>query len=434
MPRFSRLIAHSSPDSPIRSAGVLLALALLGMPMALHAQGSAASPVAVTSPMTLRQAFERAWAQQPEGASATARRDAAAARKAAAQRWTADAPSLEASARTDRLTRNAGSREYEAGVALPLWLPGERSRSQAVADAELATVDSRVAAAQWRVAGQVREAWWTLQLARLDASLAEARRASAAALAADVGRRAAAGELSRADQHQADAAADAAQAELSLAQAAIAQAQAALQGWGAFPAAGDVAAGEREPDVPVNVEAAATHHPALAELSDRVRLAQQQRGLAAVQRRANPELTLLTTRERGGAGERYGQTVTFGLRLPLGQSSESGVRAATAQADLIEAEQLLVIEQQRVAADIAAQSARLTAARAAQDATARRASLARDTRAFYDKSFRLGETDLPTRLRVELEAFEAERQNARARIAVDQAISSLRQALGLLPE
>ncbi|WP_394483069.1 TolC family protein [Roseateles sp. LYH14W] len=403
------------------------------MPLSLHAQGAASSSAAVTSPMTLRQAFERAWAQQPEGAAAFARRDAAAARKAAAQRWTADAPSLEASARTDRLTRSSGAREYEAGVALPLWLPGERSRSRAVADAELATVDSRVAAAQWRVAGQVREAWWTLQLARLDASLAEARRASAAALAADVGRRAAAGDLSRADQHQADAALASAQAELSLAQAAVAQAQAALQGWGALPAAGDAVPGERSPDVPVNAETAVTH-PALAELSDRVRLAQQQRGLAAVQRRANPELTLLTTRERGGAGERYGQTVTFGLRLPLGQSSESGIRAATAQADLIEAEQLLVMEQQRIAADIAAQSARLTAARAAQEATARRASLTRDTRAFYDKSFRLGETDLPTRLRVELDAFEAERQNARARIAVDQAISSLRQALGLLPE
>jgi outer membrane protein, heavy metal efflux system len=153
-----------------------------------------------------------------------------------------------------------------------------------------------------------------------------------------------------------------------------------------------------------------------------------------VQRRANPELTLLTTRERGGAGERYGQTVTLGLRLPLGRSSESGARAATARAELIEAEQLLALERQRVAADIAAHSARLTAARAAQDATARRAALARDTRAFYDKSFRLGETDLPTRLRVELDAFEAERQHARAGITVGQAISSLRQALGLLPE
>lgn len=433
MPCLPSLFPTRLPSLPIRSACALLAVAFLGQPMALHAQVSSSPAAATTSVMTLRQAFEQAWSQQPEGAAAATRRDAAAARKAAAQRWTVDAPSLEASARTDRFTRNAGSREVEAGVSLPLWLPGERNRSQAVADAELATVDSRVAAAQWRVAGQVREAWWTLQLARLDASLAELRRASTEALAVDVARRTAAGELSRADQHQADAAAAAAQAEWSLAQAAIAQAQATLQGWGALPAVGDPVAGERAPDLPVHNETA-PNHPALAELSDRVKLAQQQRGLTTVQRRANPELTLLTTRERSGAGERYGQTVTFGLRLPLGQSSESGVRAALAQADLIEAEQLLVVERQRITADIAAQAARLTAARAAQDATARRAALARDTKAFYDKSFRLGQTDLPTRLRVELDAFEAERQNARARIAVDQAISSLRQALGLLPE
>jgi cobalt-zinc-cadmium efflux system outer membrane protein len=46
----------------------------------------------------------------------------------------------------------------------------------------------------------------------------------------------------------------------------------------------------------------------------------------------------------------------------------------------------------------------------------------------------MGETDLPTRLRVELEASDAERQAARARIELAAAVSALRQALGLLPE
>lgn len=40
----------------------------------------------------------------------------------------------------------------------------------------------------------------------------------------------------------------------------------------------------------------------------------------------------------------------------------------------------------------------------------------------------------PTRLRVELEAAQAERQLARARIDAAAAISHLRQALGLLPQ
>ena len=73
-------------------------------------------------------------------------------------------------------------------------------------------------------------------------------------------------------------------------------------------------------------------------------------------------------------------------------------------------------------------------AQAGAQAATRRAELARETRGFFDKSFRLGESDLPTRLRVELDAAEAERQSARARLAVQQAVSALRQALGQLPD
>ncbi|HVR52670.1 MAG TPA: transporter, partial [Pseudorhodoferax sp.] len=85
-------------------------------------------------------------------------------------------------------------------------------------------------------------------------------------------------------------------------------------------------------------------------------------------------------------------------------------------------------------ADAAVARARLAAAQAVATAAARRQALAQQTRGFFETSFRLGETDLPNRLRVELEAYEAERQSARARVAVHQAISTLRQALGLLPQ
>jgi cobalt-zinc-cadmium efflux system outer membrane protein len=67
-------------------------------------------------------------------------------------------------------------------------------------------------------------------------------------------------------------------------------------------------------------------------------------------------------------------------------------------------------------------------------AAERRLELARESRGFFEKSFRLGETDLPTRLRIEAEAAEAERQAARARVELAAAISALRQVLGLLPQ
>ena len=101
---------------------------------------------------------------------------------------------------------------------MPLWLPGERSRQGALADAESKALDSRVTAAQLRTAAAVRDAWWNWQRARGEQSLARERLVSAQKLAEDVRRRVKAGDLARSDQHQADGVA--ASAEVTLAESA----------------------------------------------------------------------------------------------------------------------------------------------------------------------------------------------------------------------
>lgn len=54
---------------------------------------------------------------------------------------------------------NNGSREYEVGLAVPLWLPGERSRSGRLVDTEAKALDNRFMAAP--IGGEVvRERWW----------------------------------------------------------------------------------------------------------------------------------------------------------------------------------------------------------------------------------------------------------------------------------
>ena len=131
-----------------------------------HAQ-TAAAPTVQDRP-TLRAAFEAAWARQPEAQALTARRDAARAQQQAARSLTPEPVAMELSTKTDRLNRNLGTREYEIGVAIPWWLPGERGRSQALADAEGRAIESLTTAAQLRVAATVREAWWTWQRARVE--------------------------------------------------------------------------------------------------------------------------------------------------------------------------------------------------------------------------------------------------------------------------
>ncbi|WP_298234778.1 TolC family protein [uncultured Azohydromonas sp.] len=402
-----------------------LALAWMAACLPVHAQPTAAFH------HDIRQGFEAAWARQPEARAAALRQAAVAAASQAARRWSPQPPALEINARSDRPHRNEGAREVEATVAVPLWLPGERSGTQAVASAEATLAQARIHAARWRVAEQVREAYWAHQRARLERELAQQRRGNALQLSADVARRVAAGELARADAHQAELAVAAADAAVSQAEVDLAQ---AAQRWAALVGAETVPGDTPAPEpMPPTLESEALH-PALGELAARAESAARQRRLAAAQNRAHPELVLGTVRERAERAQPSSQSLIVGLRVPLGTQGDSAARVAAAGAEELEAQAALALEQDRVAAEVRAARARVQALGASTDAAERRARLAAELRGFIEKSFRAGESDLPARLRVELEAVEAERLAARARIDLAAAVSQLRQALGLLPE
>ncbi len=408
----------------------------------LLAVGSVWAQATPPSPATtLKQAFDSAWLRQPEAQSQVARQEAAIAQRQAANSWTAEPASLELSLRSDRLNKNLGSREFEAGLAFPLWLPGERARTGALADAELRAGASRVLAAQLRTAASVRESYWQWQRARGEHALARERLSNAQQLAADVAKRVKAGDLARADQHQADGAVATAEAAVAEAASALAGASQQLRaltgsppGPSAIAAQGADAVTEPVPELPADVAALDSRHPALAELLDRAELARRAAELARVQTRPNPELSLATARDRGLAGEPYEQSITLGIRIPFGSDSRNRAKRATAQADAIEAESLRNLEQGRVLAELDSARVHLESARVQLTAADKRAQLARESRSFFQKSYQMGETDLPTRLRIELEAAEAQRQASRTRIELAAAVSALRQALGLLPE
>jgi cobalt-zinc-cadmium efflux system outer membrane protein len=222
------------PHTARATLTLALAAALTAGLIQAHAQ--TAVPPAAQDPLTLRGAFEAAWARQPEALALATRRDAARAQAQAAQSWTPEPVAMELSTKTDRLNRNLGTREYEVGVAIPLWLPGERGRSQALADAEGRAVESRTAAAQLRIAAAVREAWWSWQRAHAELEAARGQLENVRRIAADVGKRLKAGDLARADQHQADAAVAAAEGAVAQADGALTVAQQHLRSPSAWPA------------------------------------------------------------------------------------------------------------------------------------------------------------------------------------------------------
>lgn len=411
-----------------RGARCRLSALALSFVVSLPALAATAGPPS----LSLRQAVDAALARLPETVAAPERRQAAQAQLRAAGHWTPEPASLELSFKSDRAQSDRGERELVAGIAAPLWLPGERERTRALAESEQRAVDSRLDAAQWRAVAAVREAWWAVQATDQALRVVQARATQAGQLAEDVAKRVRAGDLARADQHQADGLRAAAEAEMAQAQSArtrAAQALRALTGT-AVPALASAA----EPLPQRDTEAALAAHPLLRELAAKAEVARRTRELAGVQTRANPELTLATSRERGGTGEAYGRSLTVGLRIPFGSSDRNAARLGAAAAEQTEAEIQLALERERVVDEIASARQQVASARLARDAAERRAVLSRETLGFYEKSFRLGETDLPNRLRVALEVFEAEQQSAAAEVALALAVSQWRQALGLLPE
>ena len=398
----------------------------------LSAQAQSTSAAPLSRAVSLKDVFDTAWSRQPEARALQLRRDAAQSQAKAAGLLSPEPPSLEVSQRSDRTADNNGVRQAEVGIAVPIWLPGQRSASLDLAQAEISFVERKLLASQLRLASSVREAWWNWLRARVDAELAREQLTNAQRLAADVAKRTNAGDLAKSDQHQAEGVAAAAEALAAQADAASASAfaQVASLTGVSFEANLSIHGVAEHPPVPAQI----LEHPLLAELENRIAVAERTASLISTQTRTNPELTIATTRDRGAFGERYVQTVLVGVRLPFGGGPRYEARIATAQAEAVEVQSILMLEKDRLQSDQRAAAFRAESARVQLDAAQRRARLAKESRSFFDKSFRLGETDLPTRLRIEAEAVEAERQEARSQIDLAAAISAWRQSLGLLPQ
>ena len=174
-------------------------------------------------------------------------------------------------------------------------------------------------------------------------------------------------------------------------------------------------------------------HPALIELRDRSEISQRLAELALNQTRMNPELSLAISRDRGQSSDPYQQAIAVGIRIPFGSDQRNHAKISTAQAEAIEAQTLTNVLRVNLVAQLDAARQRLESVQAQVVAANKRAQLAKELRGFIQKSFGLGQSDLPTRLRIESEAMEAERQAARVRVDLAAAVSALRQALGLLP-
>ena len=409
-------------------------------------------PSRVSDAYTLKNLFEDAWSRQPEAKAYTTWLESLQARQIVSQSLVARPPTLELGGKGEKSQNGrfaaGGAGEFIAGLSIPIWLWGERSGSMAFADAEAARLVKQQASAQLKISAQLRALFWDFELAKLEYNLAVSRHNNAKSLFKDVQARHKAGDLSRADLYQSESALANAEGNKAEAKANLILAVQNLKVLTGKPTDVDIflnsqavenavtlsRLSERLPKLPSTFADLDTTHPVIQDLIAQVDVARTATELARAQTRQNPELQIYGTSGRPEVGVPIQQTVMLGIKIPFGSDARTQAQTLSNKANQIEAEERLIFEKNRLLSELDGAKARVETAGIRRDAAIRRAKLANETRRFFEKSFKFGETDLPTRLRIEQEATDASKQAAQAEVAYLAAISSLRQALGLIPE
>lgn len=433
-------------------AGVLPPLLLAVLPLLslnAHAQQTRASAAASiqASAVTakglqtvgdLASALAQASARDPQLRELGARLEQAQAGIDLAHSLTPGPAAASLNHLSDRLQRDQGRREWEVELATPLWLPGQRAASARLAEGTLAELQTRQALRQLALAGELRDSWWQIALARATHTLALERVQTAQALAQTVRRRYQSGDVARVDANLAHTEQLSAQAEALEAATALMQAQQAYSALTGAPPPDELAPEMSTATSPESALAPRpnghTEHPQWRALQSAVALAHSRLALVDNSRRDAPELALRWTTQRADALSPAEQAVGIKLTVPLSSSDRVRQDSAGARADLAQAEQALALLQAQL--ELAEQRARseLATAEAQRELATARRELTADNLKLAQRAFDLGEQDLATLLRASSADHEARAWLTRQRIACQAAVSRLQQALGLLPQ
>lgn len=390
----------------VRFTALALALALLAAP----AQAQLSAHV------------DAAMALDAGARAIAAQREAAAARSATVRSLTPLPPAVSGAMRSDvRGPRDL--REFDAELALPIWLPGQRGALSGTVTANVEERERALALRRLEVAGALRDAWWNAAEAQRLIQLARERLASARALSGDVGRRAQLGDIPPSEALLARNEVLSAELALQNAQAEAEQARAIYR----------AITGGLEPNLPPERPfPRPPGHPALAAGEAAVAAAEARARYVAATPRDNPELGVFT-RNEAGLMTNDSTSIGLRLRLPLATEGRNAPRRADAQAELTRAEAELAQARRLVQSGVERAQLALAAAEAALRTARQRLSLAQEQERIAINAFRGGEILTFDLFRVRQLRLEAADAAGRAEVEVNRARSRVNQAVGVIP-
>lgn len=383
--------------------------------------------LAVSPTLTLSDVLERTFARHPRQASLQSLDSVVSARKTVANAMLPSAPAVTVFHQSDVLGSGRGERESQAELELPVWLPDQRNQRSKVADASQSSVTASRESLKLQVAGQLREALWDVAMNDNLLALAVNKLELANRLQLDVEKRHRAGEMAKTDVMLAQQETLRAEKDKLRAEAEVMHARHRYF----------LLTGLRE--LPANYEENLSAHtdysqsPIWTEAQSKVGLAEAERALAQVESNENLQLSLNMRSIKGGFDRMGNESVGVRLRIPFGGEARAAPLKAAAEVGFANA--LSDLESLKLALEGAMHEVEhnLTVSRKELALANQQFDIAKESARLAEKAFKLGEADLVSLLRVQSQAYEAERAYTTRKIQLQWDIARYNQVVGVLP-
>lgn len=374
----------------------------------------------------LKAAVDAAWQKSPQARTLEARRDEMLAGHDAARTWVAGSPTIGLSQRSDRWTDRTGVRETEVSIAAPIWLPGQKSARQALAQTGSDEHEAQIANARLSLAGEVRERLWSVAAAREAFAEAKDHQLHLEEIAGEVMRRVNGGDLAGTDGMLARQEVFAAKAAAAAAQGKM---QEALTRYRMLTGQSEIPMPQAEPIG----KALQASHPRV--LATRTALQRSQASLHAVNntRSDPPTIGLSMRREQDRPANPSSRSVGLTVQIPIGTAARNRPLETAARTQIATASAEAAQAEATVGAVVELARQQLVIAEQALEAASSRAVLTREHTELIQKTFRAGERGLAELLRSQALSHEAEMDERQQRVAVGLAHARLNQALGIMP-
>ncbi|MFS3137532.1 TolC family protein [Gluconacetobacter sacchari] len=377
-----------------------------------------------------------AWAVDPVRTELATNRQSADARAEAAKSWFPGGPVVSAQYYDDHfIGSNVGYTTYQGTVSVPLWLPGQGTATQRVAQAESATIQEKLNVEHMAVAVRVLEAASAQVIARRRLAVALSLVQAMQRVGGAVGRAQRVGESTAADQQAATAELAAARNEAGLAREQVEVAVAALTVLLGRPGLPDILSydarflAHTRLDTPQLVE---DNDPRVRAAHRDVAAAQEAVRLARASFMPNPEIGIGAIHE-GQYGSPWDSRVGVQVSVPLPSEARNVPMMAEARNRLAAAGSREIQARRMVRVELAQVRARVDTARTTLDG-ARTSAAALNRRADeMERSWQVGETTLIEALRARLGAYNAILALNSAEIGWHAAILRAAIATGMTP-